>query len=99
MDTCRVSSIESKSSHPLAAAIVQYGRSSGVVPKPEDVEVFQNYPGEGIYGRIDGKDFFIGSRKIATKAGSQIGKQLKFVNFILENPIIYIRMFHVNLFN
>ncbi|KAK4785342.1 hypothetical protein SAY86_002031 [Trapa natans] len=67
-----VSSIESKSSHPLAAAVVQYGRSSGVVPKPDDVEEFENFPGEGIYGRIDGKDFFIGSKKIATRADSQI---------------------------
>ncbi|KAK4774308.1 hypothetical protein SAY86_009243 [Trapa natans] len=67
-----VSSIERKSSHPLAAAVVQYGRSSGVVPKPENVEDFQNYPGEGIYGRIDGNNVFIGSKKIATRAGSQI---------------------------
>ncbi|KAK4775253.1 hypothetical protein SAY86_010188 [Trapa natans] len=67
-----VSSIERKSSHPLAAAVVLYGRSSGVVPKPENVEDFQNYPGEGIYGRIDGNNVFIGSKKIATRAGSQI---------------------------
>ncbi|PKI53589.1 hypothetical protein CRG98_026039, partial [Punica granatum] len=46
--------------------------SSGIVPKPEDVEDFQNFPGEGIYGRIDERDFFIGNKKIATKAGSQI---------------------------
>ncbi|KAJ7955821.1 Cadmium/zinc-transporting ATPase 3 [Quillaja saponaria] len=66
-----VSSIESKSSHPMAAAIVDYGRSFSIEPKPEEVEEFQNFPGEGIYGKIDGKDIYIGNRKIGVRAGSE----------------------------
>ncbi|GAB4853523.1 cadmium zinc-transporting ATPase [Ancistrocladus abbreviatus] len=64
-----VSSIESKSSHPIAAAIVSYGRSESIEPKPENVEAFQNFPGEGISGKIDGREIFVGNSKIAQRAG------------------------------
>ncbi|GAB2246011.1 hypothetical protein Droror1_Dr00001504 [Drosera rotundifolia] len=64
-----VSSIESKSSHPIAAAIVNYGRSLAVDPKPEIVEEFQNFPGEGISGKIDGSIIFIGNSRIGRRAG------------------------------
>ncbi|KAJ4709266.1 Cadmium/zinc-transporting ATPase 3-like protein [Melia azedarach] len=63
-----VSSIENKSSHPMAAALVEYGRSHSVEPKPEDVEDYQNFPGEGIYGKIGGEGIYIGNRKIAQRA-------------------------------
>ncbi|XP_057988992.1 putative inactive cadmium/zinc-transporting ATPase HMA3 [Hevea brasiliensis] len=64
-----VSSIESKSSHPMAAALVDYGRSLSIEPNPENVVDFQNFPGEGIQGKIDGKEIYIGNRKIALRAG------------------------------
>ncbi|KAL5771571.1 hypothetical protein ACOSP7_015725 [Xanthoceras sorbifolium] len=66
-----VSSIESKSSHPMAAALVAYGRSLSIDPKPENVEDYQNFPGEGIYGKIGGQQIYIGNRKIAHRAGSE----------------------------
>lgn len=69
----RVSSIESKSSHPMAAALVDHGRSLSIDPKPENVDDFQNFPGEGVHGRIDGKDIYIGNRKIATRANCATG--------------------------
>ncbi|KAG7622326.1 Heavy metal-associated domain superfamily [Arabidopsis suecica] len=64
-----VSSTESKSSHPMAAAVVDYARSVSVEPKPEAVEDYQNFPGEGIYGKIDGKEVYIGNKRIASRAG------------------------------
>ncbi|VVB11031.1 unnamed protein product [Arabis nemorensis] len=64
-----VSSIESKSSHPMAAALIDYARVSSVEPKPDMVENFQNCPGEGVYGRIDGQDVYIGNKRIARRAG------------------------------
>ncbi|KAJ7949887.1 Cadmium/zinc-transporting ATPase 3 [Quillaja saponaria] len=67
-----VSSIESKSSHPMSDAIVDYGRSFSIEPKPEEVKELQNFPGEGIYGNIDGRDVYIGNRKIGIRAGSEI---------------------------
>ncbi|KAM7481122.1 hypothetical protein LguiB_005705 [Lonicera macranthoides] len=66
-----VSSIESKSSHPMAAALVDYAKYHSVEPKPEKVDEFQNFPGEGIYGRIDGKDIYVGNRKIVARAGCE----------------------------
>ncbi|KAH9619314.1 hypothetical protein KSS87_004049 [Heliosperma pusillum] len=54
-----VSSIESKSSHPMAASIVNYASLKSIKPLPEKVEEFINYPGEGIYGKIDGEDIYI----------------------------------------
>ncbi|KAF5456362.1 hypothetical protein F2P56_025855 [Juglans regia] len=66
-----VSSIESKSSHPMAAALVDHARSLSVEPKPENVMEFQNFPGEGIHGKIDGDDIYIGNRKIALRAGCE----------------------------
>ncbi|XP_023739594.1 putative inactive cadmium/zinc-transporting ATPase HMA3 [Lactuca sativa] len=64
-----VSSIESKSSHPMAAALVDYAQSHSVEPQPENVEEFKDFPGEGIYGKIDGKDVYIGNKRIAIRAG------------------------------
>lgn len=69
----RVSSIESKSSHPLAAAIIDYGKSLSVDPKPEEVTDYENFPGEGIRGNIDGRYVYIGNKKIATRAQSKTG--------------------------
>ncbi|XP_057748626.1 putative inactive cadmium/zinc-transporting ATPase HMA3 [Arachis stenosperma] len=66
-----VSSIESKSSHPLAAAIVDYGRSLSIEPNPENVTEFENFPGEGIYGKIEERPVYVGNKKIATRAGSE----------------------------
>nr|WGT93844.1 HMA3 [Brassica napus] len=64
-----VSSIESKSSHPMAAALIDYARSVSVEPTPDMVENFQNFPGEGVYGRIDGQDIYIGNKRIAQRVG------------------------------
>ncbi|CAK7345757.1 unnamed protein product [Dovyalis caffra] len=67
-----VSSIESKSGHPMAAALVDYGRMHSIEPKPENVEEFQNFPGEGIQGKIEGKDIYIGNKKIAHRASGTV---------------------------
>nr|UCU84245.1 HMA3 [Silene paradoxa] len=64
-----VSSIESKSSHPMAASIVNYASLKSIKPLPEKVEEFTNYPGEGIYGKIEGEDIYIGNYRIGLRAG------------------------------
>ncbi|KAL5581742.1 hypothetical protein UlMin_014184 [Ulmus minor] len=56
-----VSSIESKSSHPMVAVLVDYGRSLS----------FHNFPGEGIDGKIDGRDIYIGNKKIYARAACE----------------------------
>lgn len=64
-----ISSIESKSSHPMAAALVDFARTHSIEAKPDRVESFQNFPGEGISGKIQDKELHIGNSKIASRAG------------------------------
>lgn len=61
----------------MAAALVDYAKSHSVEPKPEKVDEFQNFPGEGIYGRIDGKDIYVGNRKIVARAGCETGRKAR----------------------
>ncbi|ONM52504.1 Cadmium/zinc-transporting ATPase HMA2 [Zea mays] len=63
-----VSSIESKSSHPMAAALVEYAQSKSVQPKPENVTETCIYHGEGIYGVMDGKQIYIGNERIIARS-------------------------------
>lgn len=85
-DITRVSSIESKSSHPMASALVEHAKSLSVEPKSESVEDYENFPGEGIYGKIDGSKIYIGNRKIAERAR---GKGIAF-HFQLLLPCIVV---------
>ncbi|XP_038983773.1 cadmium/zinc-transporting ATPase HMA2 isoform X2 [Phoenix dactylifera] len=71
-----VSSIESKSSHPMASALVDYARSNSIEPKPDCVREFHIYPGEGIYGEIDGKNIYIGNKRIAARASCETVPEL-----------------------
>ncbi|KAG9142775.1 hypothetical protein Leryth_005536 [Lithospermum erythrorhizon] len=91
-----VSSIESKSSHPMAEAVINHSLfEHSVVPKPDQVEEFQNFPGEGVYGKIDGRDIYIGNHKISLRAAcatvptieveSSGGKSIGYI-FVGSNP-------------
>jgi len=55
----------------MAAALVEYGMSNSIKPIPKNVENFENLPGEGVLGTIDGKDICIGNRRIGTRDGSK----------------------------
>ncbi|KAG6484989.1 hypothetical protein ZIOFF_053515 [Zingiber officinale] len=66
-----VSSIESKSSHPMAAAFVEHARSRSIEPEPEYVKEFCIYSGEGIYGEMQGRNIYIGNQRIAARASSE----------------------------
>lgn len=59
----------------MAAALVDYAQSHSVEPQPENVEEFKDFPGEGIYGKIDGKDVYIGNKRIAIRAGCSQGEE------------------------
>ncbi|KAL5974172.1 cadmium zinc-transporting ATPase [Asimina triloba] len=81
------------SSHPMAAALVEYGESKGVQPKPEDVEEFQIFPGEGISGEIGGKNIFVGNKRIAVRAGCKTVPSLEeskaagsTIGYVLDGP-------------
>lgn len=65
--------LESRSSHPLARAIVRHAASIGAAPVP--VEEAQARPGLGAQGRIQGQDYFIGNRKFLGEFGSVLQPQ------------------------
>lgn len=61
-----VSSVESASSHPLAKAVLQYAQDRcTLLPVTEAQEL----PGKGICARIDGKQYYVGSRKLMKESG------------------------------
>ncbi len=53
-------SLEAKSKHPLAEAIVKKAKEKGV--KTEPLEGFESVAGKGLKGKINGKVFYIGNR-------------------------------------
>ena len=53
--------IESRSQHPLAAAIVRYAESNGVRPPPADD--LQAIPGQGATAMLSGQRYWIGSHR------------------------------------
>lgn len=57
----------------MAAALVDFARSHSIEAKPDRVESFQNFPGEGISGKIQDKELHIGNSKIASRAGCTEG--------------------------
>jgi Cd2+/Zn2+-exporting ATPase len=72
-----VSSIESRSSHPMASVLVDYAQSKSVEPKSDNVTEFQIYPGEGIYGEIDGEGVYIGNKRILSRASCETVPDMK----------------------
>lgn len=57
-----VCGIEAKSEHPLSMAIVTYGKERQV--KAIHVEEFEAVPGEGIKGKVGGKEYLCGNEKM-----------------------------------
>ncbi|SDD66034.1 heavy metal translocating P-type ATPase [Sporomusa acidovorans] len=53
---------EKNSEHPLAQAIVNYGKKQGI--SPEDPESFTAIPGHGVEVTIEGKRILLGTRKL-----------------------------------
>ncbi|KAJ4769344.1 p1B-ATPase 2 [Rhynchospora pubera] len=85
----RVSSIESKSSHPMASALVEYARSNSVEQNTHDVKEFIIFPGEGVFGQIDGNDIFIGNRRIVVRASSQAVPSIAKMEGVTVGYVVY----------
>jgi len=63
-------SIESLSEHPLAEAIVRYSKEKGGVIS--DVEDFVNHDGEGVAGKIAGREVLVGKKDFLQKHNVEI---------------------------
>ncbi|MDZ5607775.1 heavy metal translocating P-type ATPase [Bacillus pseudomycoides] len=65
-------SAENVSEHPLASAIVEYGKQKELTLLP--VEDFRAVPGHGIEAMIEGKSVIIGTRKLMSEHGVNIAE-------------------------
>lgn len=65
--------VEAKSEHPLARAVVAYAKATGAAADGElpNVEGFEAIVGEGVQGRVDGHEMFVGSRVVID--GTDVG--------------------------
>ncbi len=57
-----LASLESKSEHPLASAILVYARERSIEPK--NTETFEIIEGKGVAGKFDGTEYFAGNTKL-----------------------------------
>lgn len=58
-------SLEAKSEHPLAEAIVRYAHEEGLTIG--EVKGFKAIPGHGVQAELDGKTYFLGNRKLVSE--------------------------------
>ncbi len=65
----RAASLESRSAHPLAQAVVGYARERGISLMP--VDDFQAAPGRGATGRLNGRTYWLGSHRYLEERGQE----------------------------
>ncbi len=83
-------SLEVKSEHPLAEAIMDKVREQGIEPIP--TQDFQAVPGKGIRARIDGAMCYAGNQKLMEEEGIEYSAALPAVNRMAEEgktPLLF----------
>lgn len=65
----RAAAMEAHSDHPLARAILEYAKASGVTFTP--AEEFRILPGKGAEARLDGRPFWLGSHRFLEERGQE----------------------------
>ena len=67
-----IASLEQQSEHPLATAIVEYAKASGVsLMNPTE---FKAIPGRGIQGRVDDHSIHVGNRQLLLEQGIDVAQ-------------------------
>jgi P-type Cu2+ transporter len=67
-------SLESKSEHPLAEAVVKFLKEKGV--QSVELENFESITSRGIKGKFEGKTYFVGNSKLLSENGISIPTEL-----------------------
>ncbi len=70
-----IASLEKKSEHPIAHALVTEAENKKVVLK--EVSGFDSIKGRGLKGLVDGEEYFVGSLKFATESGFAVDVNIK----------------------
>jgi len=68
-------SLEERSEHPIAMAIVNFIKTKGVTSGRFKIENFENTPGKGVSADINGKGYFAGSSKHLNRENQQKNQQ------------------------
>lgn len=63
-------SLESKSEHPLAEAVVKFLKEKGI--QSVELESFESITARGVKGRFEGKTYFVGNSKLLSENGISI---------------------------
>ena len=67
-------SLESKSKHPIAEAVVNFSKKKGI--KPENISEFKSITGKGLKGRIRNKVFYAGNKSFFTNLKIKFDKDM-----------------------
>lgn len=85
-------SLEAMSEHPIAKAIVEFARKKGVVPRISEVSGFENIPGKGVRGLVNGREVMVVGENYLREAGievpqvaEEIGKRGATVVYVITN--------------
>jgi P-type Cu2+ transporter len=66
--------LERKSAHPLAEAVVQHFIEKGL--PPVEITDFEDHPGHGIQGKVEGISYVVGNKNFLLSKGLQIPSEL-----------------------
>jgi Cd2+/Zn2+-exporting ATPase len=77
-------SLESRSGHPLAAAIIKAHHNGPTMP----VEDFESITGKGIKGKINGNEYFLGNQKMFNNMADEVGKAINEFQEEGKTPVI-----------
>jgi Cu2+-exporting ATPase/Cu+-exporting ATPase len=67
-------SLESRSEHPLARAIIEGCAKKGL--KPSEPKEYVHIPGEGVYGVVEGVETAVGSPELASRLGVALSDEV-----------------------
>lgn len=68
-------SAESKSTHPLARALVDYASELGLALRPPDS--YDSFPGMGIYASVGGRSVGVGNEKLMEALGAEAPRDMR----------------------
>lgn len=68
-------SLNRQSEHPLAAAVIEYGKSRGI--EPLEIEDFEAVSGKGVQGRVGGERVALGNRGLMEDHSAPVSEKLR----------------------
>ncbi len=82
-----IASLEKKSEHPIAHAIVRYAEEHEI--SVSDATDFENLQGRGVTGRVQGSEYFVGNAKLVHELGLSFdGTKLEAFTSQGKTPVI-----------